>query len=88
MRPGPDAKKILVCRVAVLPYTETFIKEQISTYSTWKPVLIGTHRVPGLPLDDIETRVLFPAGRNLTGKVCRRISRSLNVALFGLARLM
>lgn len=53
-------KKVLVCRCLLLPYSETFIREQVLSYTDWSPVLVGINRVAGLALDDIETRVLDP----------------------------
>lgn len=57
-------KKVLVCRCSLLPYSETFIREQVLSYSRWQPTLAGLRRVPGLPLDEMQTRVLLEASPN------------------------
>lgn len=53
-------KKVLVCRCSLLPYSETFIRDQVLSYVGWRPVLVGVNRIGGLKLDGIETRVLDP----------------------------
>lgn len=58
--------KVLVYKPDVLPYSETFIKEQMLAYKNWHGVLVGHRRVPdGLPLDGLDVRLLLndPPGR-------------------------
>ncbi len=73
--------KVLVCRAGLLPYSETFIREQLLAYSRWKPVLVGTHRVePGLPLDGLDVRLLHSATPTLASRLYKRLLRELHVA--------
>jgi glycosyltransferase involved in cell wall biosynthesis len=51
-------KKVLVYKSELLPYSETFIKEQTLSLKRWKPVLVGLRRVAGLDLDELDVRVL------------------------------
>lgn len=52
--------KVLVYKPELLPYSETFIKEQILAYQKWQGVLVGHHRVPqGLSLEDLDIRLLL-----------------------------
>jgi glycosyltransferase involved in cell wall biosynthesis len=79
--------KVLVCRAGVLPYSETFIREQLLACTRWKPVLVGTHRVePGLPVDGIDVRLLHSATPTLRSRIYKRILRELHVAPPGGAR--
>lgn len=58
--------KVLVYKPDLLPYSETFIKEQMLAYRCWQGVLVGHRRVPGgLPLDGLDVRLLLndPPGR-------------------------
>lgn len=58
--------KVLVYKPDVLPYSETFIKEQMLAYRNWHGVLVGHRRVPdGLSLDGLDVRLLLndPPGR-------------------------
>jgi glycosyltransferase involved in cell wall biosynthesis len=74
-------KKVLVCRAGVLPYSETFIREQLMAYSRWKPVLVGTHRVePGLPVEGLTVRLLHSATPTLRSRLYKRVLRELHVA--------
>ncbi len=51
---------VLVYKTDLLPYSETFIKEQALAYQRWKPILVGHHRVAkGVPLDGLEVRLLL-----------------------------
>jgi glycosyltransferase involved in cell wall biosynthesis len=73
--------KVLVCRAGLLPYSETFIREQLLAYSRWKPVLVGTHRVePGLPVDGLELRLLHSATPTLRSRLYKRVLRELHLA--------
>ena len=79
--------KVLVCRAGLLPYSETFIREQLLAYSRWNPVLVGTHRVePGLPVDGIELRLLHSATPTLRSRIYKRALRELHVAAPGATR--
>lgn len=55
-------KKVGVFTSALLPSTETFIREQVGTLRRWQPVLIGNRTIPrGLPTDGIDVEVLSRA---------------------------
>jgi glycosyltransferase involved in cell wall biosynthesis len=54
----PAAPTVLVYRHALLPISETFIKEQVGAYRRWRGVLIGRRSTPGLDLDDLDVRQL------------------------------
>lgn len=54
MHPNPGLRRVIVHRSDALPYSETFIKEQMQACRRWQPVLVGTRRVEGgLPLEDL-----------------------------------
>ena len=60
--------KVLVYKPDLLPYSETFIKEQMLSYRSWHGVLVGHRRIPhGLPLDGLDVRLLLndPPGRGV-----------------------
>lgn len=47
-------KKIVVYRTKLLPYSETFIKEQVLSYQQWSPILVGHFRLSdGIDLKDV-----------------------------------
>ncbi len=70
-------KNVLVYKSDLLPYSETFIKEQVLACARWRPVLVGRHRVNGLSLDGLDVRLLrgggFPRWRDLGCKLLREI---------------
>lgn len=49
---------VLVYRNALLPFSETFIKEQILALARWRAILVGRQDLRQLPLDDLNVRVL------------------------------
>jgi glycosyltransferase involved in cell wall biosynthesis len=56
---GRHVKKVLVYKSDLLPYSETFIREQVKACRTFHPVLVGTHGLDnGLPLDGVDVRYL------------------------------
>ncbi len=87
IRAQEHMNKVLVCRAGLLPYSETFIREQLLAYSRWKPVLVGTHRVePGLPVDGLDLRLLHNATPTLPSRLYKRVLRELHVAPPGAAQ--
>lgn len=55
----PKPGKVLVYRSHLLPYSETFIREQIRILSNWTGVLVGDRLVDGgLSLDGLNVRLL------------------------------
>lgn len=58
-------KKVVVWRHEILPYSETFIKEQVRSYQRWEPVLAGVTRNPGLDLGGIAARTFGSTEPNL-----------------------
>jgi glycosyltransferase involved in cell wall biosynthesis len=73
--------KVMVCRSALLLPTETFIKDQVSTYGQWRPTLAGFERVPGgLPLDAMEVLLLERADAGQLSKAWRKCLRELWLA--------
>ena len=56
-----NRKRVLVIAPKLLPWSETFIKEQARTMRRWQPILVGDRLVEdGLPLDGHEIRLLTP----------------------------
>lgn len=56
-------KKVLIYRSQILPYSETFIKEQVQALKSWRAVLVGDVKVEkGLSLDGLDT-LLFSEGK-------------------------
>lgn len=52
-------RKVIVFRSRLLPYSETFIREQVRMLSHWKGVLVGESLAPtGLSLDGMDVRLL------------------------------
>lgn len=47
-------RKIVVFRTKLLPYSETFIKEQVLSYQQWSPILVGQFSLSdGIDLKDV-----------------------------------
>lgn len=47
-------RKIVVFRTKLLPYSETFIKEQVLSYQQWSPILVGQFSLSdGIDLEDV-----------------------------------
>jgi glycosyltransferase involved in cell wall biosynthesis len=74
-----DHKTVLVVRSELLPYSETFVKEQLLAYTGWRPVLVGLKRIPGLPVEDLNVRLL-PTTTSLAGRAYRKLLSSLRIA--------
>lgn len=82
-------RKVLVYKPEVLPYSETFIKEQILAYQNWHGVLIGHRRVAnGLPLDDLDVRLLLSDPPSQIQEIAWRLRRWFSVASRGELRCL
>ena len=58
-RADPPVKKVLVYKTNVLAWSETFIKEQVTSLTRWHGVLVGVNRTPnGLDLEGLDLRLL------------------------------
>jgi glycosyltransferase involved in cell wall biosynthesis len=68
-------KTVLVYASNVLPWSETFIKEQILSLRRWRGVLVGMHRAGQLPLDELDVRILGRDRTTLLERVRRRIHK-------------
>jgi glycosyltransferase involved in cell wall biosynthesis len=84
-----QTRKVLVCRSRLLPYSETFIREQALTYSSWVPVFVGTEKLShGLPLDPLEVRIMKDPPAGFIGRayksVCRRLGWAAHSAVMQL----
>jgi glycosyltransferase involved in cell wall biosynthesis len=72
-------RKILVYKADLLPYSETFIREQVRMLVRWHGVLVGERRLPhGLPLDELDVRVVGYRHR-LLNRLARASSRLLTL---------
>jgi glycosyltransferase involved in cell wall biosynthesis len=67
-------KKVLVFRSHLLPRSETFIRDQVVACTSWHAVLVGFVRAPdGLPIDDLNLRLLDGSRPALLGKIHRAL---------------
>jgi glycosyltransferase involved in cell wall biosynthesis len=79
-------KNLLVYKSDLLPYSETFIKEQVLACSRWNPVLVGRQRVKGLSLDGLNVRLLHEGQRARWRETGWKLLRELNVAPPGVVK--
>jgi glycosyltransferase involved in cell wall biosynthesis len=70
-------RTVLVYRSEVLAYSETFIKEQLSAYRAWRPVLVGRKLLHQLSLDGLEIRLLQDNERVFPARVLTKAIRRL-----------
>ncbi|APK85864.1 TPA: glycosyltransferase [Escherichia coli] len=73
-------RKVVVFRSKLLPFSETFIKEQVLSYSKWEPVLMGHCLLKNrVNLDDITNKIVFDY--NDSGVSCfkRKVYKFFNV---------
>jgi glycosyltransferase involved in cell wall biosynthesis len=71
---------VLVYRNALLPFSETFIKEQVLAYRRWRGVLIGKHAQRELSLDGLDARMLWPVRSYALSRAWWKMSRAFDAA--------
>jgi glycosyltransferase involved in cell wall biosynthesis len=69
-----NMKTVLVYASNLLPWSETFIKEQIAALHRWHGVLIGMRRARQLSLDGVEVCVLRPDRPTLSDRLRWKLS--------------
>jgi glycosyltransferase involved in cell wall biosynthesis len=63
-------KKVAIFKPDLLPYSETFIRDQALSLRQWHPVLLGFRRVPGgLPLNGLRVKLLASANRRPASQI-------------------
>lgn len=76
----------IVFKSTLLPYSETFIREQVLALKDWRIILLGWRRIPELDLGTVDVRLTTPAGtgrvRQLLG-AARRWLRRADPAIVG-----
>ena len=80
-------KTVLVYRNDLLPWSETFIKEQILALRRWRGVLIGMRQLHQLSLEGLELCILRPEKRTFANRLHWRLSRSLGMVSPAIRRL-
>jgi glycosyltransferase involved in cell wall biosynthesis len=60
---------VLVYRSSLLPYSETFIKQQMLAYRSWRGVLAGRNLLHELPLDGLNVHVIDGGGSRVASRV-------------------
>jgi glycosyltransferase involved in cell wall biosynthesis len=70
-------KTVLLYASNVLPWSETFIREQILALRRWRGVLVGMHRAYQLPLDGIDVCILGRDSPSLLDRAQWRLYRSV-----------
>ena len=73
----PDSlHKVLVYRSALLPYSETFVKQQIQACERWDPLLVGQRHLDELDLSGLDI-VMEPSGQSgLFNRALRKLMRT------------
>lgn len=67
-------KKVLIYRSQLLPYSETFIKEQVQALKSWRAVLVGDVKVEkGLSLDGLDTLLLSEEKRSFIKRLIPKL---------------
>ena len=68
---------VLVYRSLVLPYSETFIKEQMLAYRRWRGILSGRRQMNQLPLDGLEVHSLGGKSEAITSRIVAKMRWTL-----------
>lgn len=77
-------KKVLIYKSQLLPYSETFIKEQIVALRDWHGVLIGEEILPnGLDLEGLDVRLIASPRKNALQRLASRVTRFLDIPFPG-----
>ena len=70
-------KTVLVYTSDLLPWSETFIREQVLALRKWHGVLVGMRELHQLPLDGLEVCLLRPAKPNFSNRLQWKLSKWL-----------
>lgn len=80
-------KKVLVYRLELLPYSETFIKQQILALRDWRAILVGEKRLPnGLDLSAIPVRTACNSNHDIWKSFATKLARVIERPAPGMVR--
>lgn len=68
---------VFVYRSYLLPYSETFIKEQLLAYKSWRGILVGRALLRQLDLDGAEVRLLGRPRRGFSARLYAKVQHRL-----------
>jgi glycosyltransferase involved in cell wall biosynthesis len=68
---------VLVYRSSLLPYSETFIKEQILAYRSWRGILVGRSLLHQMPLDGLDVHVIDTPPSDLASRALAKVRLAL-----------
>jgi len=78
-RKEPKLPKVFIFSNSLLPYSETFIKEQALSLRRWHPVLLGHKRNrTGLDISPLQSQLLLPDDANILHKIRYAFNRWRN----------
>jgi glycosyltransferase involved in cell wall biosynthesis len=76
---GPD-RTVAIYRTAILPPSETFVRDQALALRRWRPVLFGERKIACLPLESLAVTALYEGPQSflqrLQGAAWRRFNRA------------
>jgi glycosyltransferase involved in cell wall biosynthesis len=72
---SPTAKTVLIYKSTLLPWSETFIKDQILALKGWRGVLVGERHLAQLSLDGLDVCLLRPDKLRLIDRAARKFTR-------------
>jgi glycosyltransferase involved in cell wall biosynthesis len=72
---SPTAKTVLVYKSDLLPWSETFIKDQVLALTKWRGVLIGERNLAQLSFDGLDVCLLRPDKPHLIDRAARKLAR-------------
>lgn len=76
----PSTDRVVIFRRDLLPWSETFIREQALALQSWRPILVGEHRVEnGLPLDQLDARLLPHEHKTFAFRIFRHLYHQLRL---------
>lgn len=77
----PMSPRCVVFQERLLPYSETFILEQVKAYRRWNPLLVGISRVEGLSLEGVPWRCIEQRPPNRLSSWSRKLLTYAGVPL-------
>ncbi|KON66046.1 GDP-mannose-dependent alpha-(1-6)-phosphatidylinositol monomannoside mannosyltransferase [Komagataeibacter europaeus] len=85
--PGASRPCVAIYRTQILPWSETFVRDQARALTRWRPVLIGERTVGQLPLDGMAVRALHDGPPTFFQRLIGMGSRYLERPVPGMMKL-
>lgn len=71
--------RVAIYRTQILPFSETFVRDQALALRRWRPILVGEREIKALPVEGLPVQTAFVGGATLKQRATGMVGRKLGL---------